>query len=256
VGDLDDLLVLHVADLDLPDAFGKPELLELGERLDGVDLAVLIHDRRVVALFDRRPDAEAETDALGAGDLEVGPVADADLVDLVEEMVGRVPGEVVGHAGLDAEAGERVLADGLEVAVESVLVVTQLLAALVERVGGVRLRKRHRRVEVVRARLEGGLQQRRVEVRRAEVADDVDAVLRGERRDAVGIAGIGLLRNEAAIAKPRTKVLRASEVVVGHHHLLEPLTRRVAAFGDGSDRLTDPAGTNDESLHVRLPPGP
>ena len=102
-GDLDDLFVLDVADLDLADALGQPEHLELGERLDGVHFAVLVHDRRVVALLDGRPDAEAEADALGAGDLEVAAVADADLVDLVEQVVGRVTGEVVGHAGLDAE---------------------------------------------------------------------------------------------------------------------------------------------------------
>ena len=44
MGDLDDLFVLHVTDLDLADALGKPEVLELGERLDGVDFAVLVRD--------------------------------------------------------------------------------------------------------------------------------------------------------------------------------------------------------------------
>ena len=150
VADLDDLFVLDVADLDLADALGQPEHLELGERLDGVDLAVLEHDGGVVALLDGRPDAEAEADALGAGDLEVAAVADADLVDLVEEVVGGVAGEVVGHAGLDAEAGERVLADLLELGAERVLVVAELLAGLVERVGRVRLAERHGGVEVVR----------------------------------------------------------------------------------------------------------
>ena len=65
---LDDLFVLDVTDLDLADALGQPEYLQLGERLDGVrDFAVLVHDGGVVALLDGRPDAEAEADALGAG---------------------------------------------------------------------------------------------------------------------------------------------------------------------------------------------
>ena len=123
MADLDDLFVLDVADLDLADALRQPELLELGERLDRVEVAVLEHDGRVVAFLDRGPHAEAEADAGGAGDLEVAAVADADVVDLVEEVVGGVAGEEVGHARLDAEAGQRVLADLLELGAERVLVV-------------------------------------------------------------------------------------------------------------------------------------
>ena len=114
------------------------------------DLVLLADDGRLRALLDRGPDAEAEADALGAGDLEVAAVTDADLLDLVEEVVGRVAREVVGHAGLDAEAGERVLADLLELGAERVL----LVAELDVRSGrcwpvGVRLGQRHGGVEVV-----------------------------------------------------------------------------------------------------------
>ena len=249
VADLDDLFVLDVADLDLADALGQPELLELGERLDGVDVAVLVHDGGVVALLDGRPDAEAEADALGAGDLEVAAVADADVVDLVEEVVGGVAGEVVGHAGLDAEAGERVLADLLELGAERVLVVAELLAALVDRVGRVRLAERHGGVEVVHLRLERGLQQRRVEVRRAEVHEDVDAVLLGQRGHGVHVARVDLLGDEARVLERGDEVGGALAVVVRHHHLLEPLTLGVATLGDRGDRLTHTTGADDQSLH-------
>ena len=171
-------------------------------------------------------------------------------------MVGGVAGEEVGHAGLDAEAGERVLADLLELGAEGVLAVAELDAALVHRVGRVRLGERHRRVEVVRPGLERRLEQRRVEVRRAEVADDVDAVLLGERGDGVGVSGVDLLRNEARVVQLGAEVVCPRRVVVGHDHLLEPRAIGVAALGDGGDRLAYAAGADDECLHQCAPPGP
>ena len=251
VGDLDDLFVLDMADLDLADALGEEELLELGERLDGMDRAVLEHDGGVVALLDRGPDAEAEADTLGAGDLQIGAVADADLVDLVEEVIGRVACVEVGHAGLDAEAGERVLADLLELGAESVLVVAELLAALVHGVGRVRRGQRHGGVEIVRLRLERGLQKRRVEVGRAQVADDVDAVLLGQGGDLVGLAGVDLLGHEPRIVDPGGDCLGTGLVVVGQDHLLEPIALGVASFGDRGDGLADTAGTHNKDLHER-----
>jgi len=165
-------------------------------------------------------------------------------------VVGRVAGEVVGHAGLDAEAGERVLADLLELGAERVLVVAELLAALVQRIGGVRLGQRHGGVEVVHLRLEGGLQQRRVEVRRAQVHEDVDAVLRGQGGHGVGVAGVDLLGDETRIVELGDEIGGALAVVVGHDHLLEPLTLGVAALGDRGDGLAHTTDADNESLHV------
>ena len=95
-----------------------------------------------------------------------------------------------------------------------------------------RLGERHRRIEVVRLGLQGSLEQRRVEVGRAEVADDVDSVLLGKGRDGVGITGIDLLRHEARVVQLGAELLRAGRVVVGHDRLyLAPLTlgvRRLA----------------------------
>ena len=62
--------------------------------------------RRVEALLDRRPDRERRRE-LVALDHEVGAVAHADLVDLGEQVVGRVAGEDVREARLDADPDER-----------------------------------------------------------------------------------------------------------------------------------------------------
>ena len=68
--------------------------------------AVALPDhRRVEALLDRRPDRERGREVVAAHD-HVGAVADADLVDPVEQLVGRVAGEDVGQARLDAHAAQ------------------------------------------------------------------------------------------------------------------------------------------------------
>src|SRR5213076_1968144 len=91
------LLVLHVDAFDLSDALGKPEGLRLRERLRRVEAAVALPDeRRVQALLDRRPDREGRREVVAA-DNEVRAVADADLVDLREQVVGGVAREHVGE---------------------------------------------------------------------------------------------------------------------------------------------------------------
>ena len=247
----DDLFVLDVGDLDPADALGQEERLDLGERLDRVPALVLFpDDGRLGALLDRRPDGEAEADALGARDLEVGAVADADLFDLVEHVVGGVAGEVVGHAGLDAEAGEGELADLLELGAERELLVAEHDAGRADLALGVRLGDGHGGVEVVRLGLEGGLQELRVELGGDQVADDVDAVLGGQSGDLVGLARVDLLGREPVLAEALGDSLRLGQVVVGHDHLLEPALVGVAPFGDGGHGLADAAGTDDENLHA------
>ena len=103
-GDEQHLFVLDVHALDRADAFGEHEHLRLGERRGGVPPAVAFPDhRRVEALLDRGPDRERRREVV-AVDHEVGAVADADLVDGGEQVVGGVAGEHVGEARLDADA--------------------------------------------------------------------------------------------------------------------------------------------------------
>jgi hypothetical protein len=102
-----DLLVLDVDALEQADPLGEVEDLGLAERLGRVPAALALPDQgRVEALLDRRPDREGRRE-LVALDLEVRAVADGDLVDLGEQVVGRVAGEDVGKAGLDADPDER-----------------------------------------------------------------------------------------------------------------------------------------------------
>ena len=102
-----DLLVLDVDALDRADPLREVEHLGLGERLRRVEAAVALPDqRRVEALLDRRPDREGRREVVALDD-EVGAVADPDLVDLVEQLVGRVAREDVGEPRLDADPDER-----------------------------------------------------------------------------------------------------------------------------------------------------
>ena len=77
---------------------GKSNVLRLGERRGREPAAVVLPDhRRVEALLDRRPDREGRREVVALDD-EVRAVADADLVDLGEQLVGGVAGEDVGGA--------------------------------------------------------------------------------------------------------------------------------------------------------------
>ena len=93
--------------LDRADPLGEVEHLGLRERLGRVPTAVALPDHgRVQALLDGRPDRERRREVVAVYD-EVRAVADGDLVDLDEELVGGVPGEHVREPGLDADADER-----------------------------------------------------------------------------------------------------------------------------------------------------
>ena len=254
VADVHDLFVLHVGDLHPADALGQVERLGVGERRHRVEAALALpHDRRVGALLDRHPDGEAEADALEPGDLEVGAVAHADLVDLVEEMVGGVAAVPVGHARLHAEAHERQLADVGELVVERQLVLAQHLARLVQRVGRVRHGERRGGVHVVHARLERGLQRVRVELHRQEAAEHVDVVLVAEGDDRGHVGGIHLLGRKAlVVAHPLGGRLRLGQVAVTHHDGLKDLALGIAPLGDGGRRFAYAAAADNEDLHACL----
>jgi hypothetical protein len=93
--------------LDRPDAAREVEDLRFGERRRRVPAAVGLPDhRRVEALLDRRPDGERRREVVPVHD-QVGAVADADLVDAGEEVVGGVPSEHVGEARLHPDPDQR-----------------------------------------------------------------------------------------------------------------------------------------------------
>jgi hypothetical protein len=85
---------------------GNTNGLGLAEALGGVPAGAFSQMQgRVEALLDGRPDREGGGE-LVAVDRQVGAVAHADLVDLVEEVVGGVAGEHVGQTGLDTHADQ------------------------------------------------------------------------------------------------------------------------------------------------------
>ena len=148
-------------------------------------LAVLPDHRRVQALLDRGPHRERRREDLVAvvvGHHEVGAVAGAELVDLAEQVVGGVPREHVGQPGLDADADQRQPAGRLPLPRHRELLVAELHAGLLVRRLGVRLRQRHRHVEVVGAGLEGAVEDRHVEDRVDRVHHVRDRVLAAQRR--------------------------------------------------------------------------
>ncbi len=177
--------MLDVHALDRADPLREVEDLGLGERRGREPAAVLLPDHgRVEALLDRRPDREGGGEVVALDD-EVRAVADADLVDLGEELVGGVAGEDVGGAGLDADADEREQALLLPRLGALELVVAELDAGLLVRVRRMRLGERHRHVEVRHAGLEARVEDRDVEERVDRVEDGVGSRLADQRDDRV-----------------------------------------------------------------------
>jgi len=239
----------HMAHVDIADAFGQEEPLHLAERLHLVDALVrLPDDGRAGALVDRAPDRESEGDPLVAGDLEVGPVAHAHFLDLVEEVVRGVAGEVVDHARLHTVAEQCELAgtNELLVVVELDLVGPGPFVTVGQWLGVLA----HGCVEVVHAGLQGGLEHVDVGPDGQEVANDVDAVLRGQRGHGATVRGVHLCRRESLRAEPPRSLFGAAQVLIGQDHALEEVARRVAPGRDGRDGLADSSGTDDECSHA------
>ena len=155
----------------------------------------LPHHRRVEALLDDRPHREAGGEDLVAvvvADHQVGAVAGAELVDVVEELVGGVAGEDVGEAGLDADAEQRQPARRLPLAGPGELLVAELDPDLLVGRVGVAHRQAHRHVEVVGVGGQRAGEDRHHEPRVDGVEDVGRPHLAGERRDRVGVGGVDL----------------------------------------------------------------
>ena len=161
-------------------------------------------------------------------------------------MILRVAGEDVGQARLDADADQRQPAGGRPRLGARELLVTELHAGpLVGRLG-IRMRQRHRHVEVIGTGRERALEDRHHEARVDRVEDVADPVLPAERRDVLGARCIDPGRDEPWIAGlPGDRPIGAGAVVVGHDHALEERPSR----GDRDDRAADATRADDEDPH-------
>ena len=199
-------------------------------------------DRRVEAFLDRGPDGEGRGEVV-AGHLEVGAVPHAELVDLAEQLVGGVPGEHVGQAGLDAHADQRQLARLLPLVGQGELVVAQLDPGLAVRRVRVRVGQRHRHVEVVGAGPQRGVEQRHHEPRVGGVHQHVAAVLGEQGRGGGLVPGVEL---DGAVTVLRGgRVLGPGQVVVGDDQV-----GKGAAGRDPGEGRTHPASPDKKDAHA------
>ena len=103
--------------------------------------------RRIQALLDRRPDREGRREVVALDD-EVGAVAHTDLLDLREQLLGRVPGEHVREARLHANPHEREHTGLLPLLAAGKLHVAEHHPRQLIWTRGMRMRKRHRHVQI------------------------------------------------------------------------------------------------------------
>ena len=233
--------MLDVDALDRADALGEVEDLGLRERLRREEAAVPLPDqRRVEALLDRRPDRERRREVVARDD-EVRAVAHAHLVDLREEVVGRVPREDVREAGLDADPDEREQPGLLPARRRRELRVAEHHARQLVRPLRMALGQRHRHVEIRAAGIERRLEDRRVEPRVARVEDRVDAAPPAPARRSPQRPTRRARRGETRIVEPGHDLLGPPEINIAEHHALD---KRPSAR-DRSSRAADATGADD-----------
>ena len=148
---------------------------------------------------------------------KVGAVADPDLVNLVEQVIGGVPGEHVGQPRLHAHPHEReeALVDPLGLGRE--LFVAEFHPGAAMRIGGVRPRQTHRGVEVVAAGIERASEDRHDEAWVNQIRHMRDLVGPARIGDRVSITGVELDSTEAFVGDAIAERSRAGGVVVGDH---------------------------------------
>ena len=127
------------------------------------------------------------------------------------------------------------------------LLVAELRPGLLVGALGMRLRERHRHVEVRRARREGALEHRHHEAGIDRVQDRVAPVGGGKLGDGLGLVRIHARGGETAVAVPVDDAPRAPLIVVGEDDVLGEVT-------PGDDRREcrpNAAGPDDQDPHGR-----
>ena len=202
------------------------------------------HEGRVEALLDGGPDRKRRREVETVDD-EVAAVPYTDLVDLREQVIGRVPGEHVGEAGFHAHAHQREESPFLPALVAGELLGAEEHAGDLVGPFGMRLGERHRHVEVVAVRVEGGCEYRRVESRIAHVDHHVGALSAREFRDCTGIRRVERVRDESRIGTALDRDLRARHVEIGDDDPFENV-----GFGRGlRHRRSDSTRADYENPH-------
>ena len=181
----DDFFVFDVDALQRADALWKREDLWLTERRSCVPAAFAFVDHgRVETFFDRCPDRKCRGEVVAVNH-EVGTVADADFIDLGEQVIGRVAGSHVGESGFDTHPNEghqvAVLPDG----VLRKLRVAEPSTGFRVWLGRMRRGHVHRHIDVVAVGGKGTFEDRWVESRVAGVENHVGSAFTGERGDRV-----------------------------------------------------------------------
>jgi hypothetical protein len=217
--------VLDVHALDRPDTAREVEYLRLAEGFGGVPAAVCskitggLRPLRSSSRWRRRSEVIAV-------DREVGAVPGAQFFDVVEEVIGGVPGEDVRQPGFDTDPHQCQPSGGSPLLVEGELLVTQFDARKFVRALRVRLGERHRHVQVVRAGLIGPSEDRhhKARVDRIQyVGRSMPADGAGDRVGARGIDSVGdqpPLGTEPFVDGSH-RAFCSFEVVVGHDQGLE-----------------------------------
>ena len=161
-------------------------------------------------------------------------------------MVGRIPGGHVGEAGLDAAPDERELPSLLPLGSNGELVVAEHLSDALVRLLGVGLGKRHRHVDVGRARVEGALEDARHEPGVGGVQDRIAPMGAGHSGDVGGVGRVDARGTELPVgAEAVDDTLRARLVDVGEHDAFV----EVAPGRDRRERRAHAPGAHHQDLH-------
>ena len=171
-------------------------------------------------------------------DLEVRAVTDPDRVDLGEELVPRVAGEDVGEARFNADPDEREQARLAPASVLGELGIAELFA-------GLGVRERHRQVEVGATRVEGRLEDRRIEAGVDRVQDRVHPLDARELCDRRGVGRVDDGSTQALVAVRLDRAASPGLVDIGEHHPLE----EVATERHGGDRGSHSPCPHDQNAH-------
>jgi hypothetical protein len=243
------LFVLDVDALDRADPGGEVERLRLGERRRRVPAAAGFPDHgRVEALLDRGPDRERRCE-IESFDHQIRAVADPDLGDVREEVVGRVARRDVGETRLGADADEREQTAFVPLRCDRELLVAELDARELVRPFGMGSGKVHSHVQIGAAALERRVEDGRVEPRVTRVHDRGCARLARQRDDGLTIRRVHGRRREPPVAgKPFDRGRGVTWVDVGDDEVVEEL----APLGRDRDRGADAAGSDDQHAHQRL----